>query len=381
MKRVKVGIIGCGMISEIYLENMTAQFDNVLEAYACADVNDEAAKNRARQFNITAMSVDELLDDPNVELVLNLTVPNAHYEISRRALLAGKHAYSEKPLATSLKEGEELVALAKAKNLFVAAGPDTFLGGGIQTSRKLIEDGVIGKPVSAQGIMIARGPESFHPNPEFFYKDGAGPLLDMGPYYLTALSSIFGAAKRVAGMGKVTYPTRRVLSEKSPRFGEEFPCEVDTFVSACIEFENDVIANLTTSWDMCYPYWKSEMPLLTVFGSEGTLIMPDPNTFGGISESPSAEPGTYVKVRRGMEEFKDVPIEYGYIKNSRCLGVADMAWCIRNGGTPRVNGENSLHVLEMILGIIKSGNEGIYYETQVKYEQPIPLYHNVLFEK
>ena len=382
MKPMKVGVVGCGMISEIYLKNITTEFSNVLQAYACADLNPAAAQARAEQFGLKAMTVDELIADPEIEIVLNLTIPAAHYEISKRALLAGKHAYSEKPLATTLEEGRELAALAEEKGLQVAAAPDTFLGGGIQTCLKLIEEGAIGTPISAQGLMLAKGPESFHPNPAFFYQEGAGPLLDMGPYYYTALYAMFGKVKRVGAMAKCTYPTRKVLSEKSPKYGQEFPCQVDTFINSSLEFENGVIATVTTSWDMSYSYWCSGLPLLEVFGSEGTLIVPDPNTFGGIGTAgPMGPVGKYVRLRRGAGDFEDVPVRYGYVENSRGLGLADFAWSICNGVRPRVSAEGSLHVLEIMLGALNSARSGQFYEMTTPGTKPAAMYDQVPFKK
>lgn len=382
MKPMKVGVVGCGMISEIYLKNITTEFTNILEVYACADMNPAAAKARAEQFGIRTMTVEELLADQEIEIVLNLTIPAAHYEISKKALLAGKHAYSEKPLAIHLEEGQELVALAKKKGLQVAAAPDTFLGGGIQTCLKLLEEGAIGTPISAQGFMLAKGPESFHPNPAFLYQEGAGPLMDMGPYYFTALMAMFGGAKRVTGLTKCTYPTRKVLSEKSPKCGEEFACEVETFIHGGIEFADGVIASVTTSWDMTFSYWDAELPMLEVFGSQGTLIVPDPNSFGGIYESgPFGPVGTHVKLRRGTGSFEEIPVRYGYTQNSRGLGLADFAWAIRTGATPRVNGEGALHVLEMMQGVLTSAKEGKYYEMTTACEKPVGLYDDVPFKK
>jgi len=381
MEKVKVGVIGCGMISEIYIKNITTVFDSILEAYACADISHGAAKNRADQFGLRSMNIDELLAAPEIEMILNLTVPAAHYEISKRALLAGKHVYSEKPLAIEFDNGRELVALAKERGLFVGAAPDTFLGGGLQTCLQIIEDGTIGKPIGAQGFMLARGPESFHPNPEFFYKQGAGPLLDMGPYYFTALMSLFGPAKRVTGLASITYPQRTVLNKNSPVYNTQFSCEVDTFINGGVEFENGVIANIVTTWDLPFPYWESGLPLLEVFGSEGTLVLPDPNTFGGIGGSPMAAPGKFVKLRIGAGGFEDIPLKYGYTENSRGLGLADMAWCIRNGGAPRVSGEGSLHILEMMLGVLQSSEHGRHHIMETTCHRPEPLYGDVPFKK
>ena len=374
MKRVKIGVIGCGMISDIYLKNMTTLFADVLEVCACANRHPQRALKKAEEFHIRAMTIDEILEDKEIEVILNLTIPEVHYEINKKSLLAGKHVYSEKPLASSLEEGKELLELAKQKHLLIASAPDTFLGGGLQTCRKILDRGLIGKPVFAQGLLLSSGPEVFHPNPVFFYNKGAGPLLDMGPYYLTALIALFGGVRRVVGMGKCITPIRKVLVEGSSECGRDFPCEVDTFNSGTIEFENGLIANLTVAWDMNYFYWESGMPLLTVYGTEGTMILPDPNTFGGIGGHPAEEPGKYIKVRQGQGEFQEIPVEFDYVQNSRGIGVADMATCIRAGGEPRVSGENSLHVLEMMLGFLESDRQGKYYEMQTRGHKPEPLY-------
>lgn len=380
MKKVKVGVIGCGMISEIYLKNMSTMFSSILEAYACADLSSEAANARAEQFGIKAMSVEEIIASPEIEVILNLTIPAAHYDISKRALLAGKHAYSEKPLAATLTQGKELVALAKEKGLFVSAAPDTFLGAGLQTCRRIIEDGKIGRPITAQAFMLSQGPEHFHPNPEFLYKDGAGPLLDVGPYYFTALMSLFGPAKRVSGLASAMYPSRTILSEASPRFKQEFSCEVDTFVSSGVEFENGVVANITTTWDLPFPYWESGLPLITVFGSKGSLILPDPNSFGGIGSTPISDvPGKFVALRIEGGNFEEIPLKYNFAHNSRGLGLADMAWCIRDGGEPKVSAEGSLHVLEMMLGVLESSKNGAHYVMETSCQIPEALYDNVPF--
>lgn len=374
MKKMKIGVIGCGMISEIYLTNMTTRFDHALDVVACADISGETAAKRAQQFGLRAMTVDELIADEKIELVVNLTTPSAHYDIAKRSLLAGKHVYSEKPLAETLAEGKELLSLAKEKGLQVASAPDTFLGAGIQTCLKLIDEGAIGIPVGAQGFMLARGPETFHPNPAFFYALGAGPLLDMGPYYFTALAALFGPAKRVNGLSRATFPTRKALSPTSPIHGSEFPCEVDTYINGGVEFANGVIASITTTWDLTFPYWDSKLPLLTVWGTEGTLSLPDPNTFGGISASPKEpEPGRYVQLRKGMGVVEDVPLIPGFAQNSRGLGVADMVHCIRSGSQPRVSGEMSLHVLEMMLGVLKASHENEQQWLETSFERPSAL--------
>ena len=370
MERVKVGVVGCGMISEIYMSNLSSMFSDVLEARACADVNQTAADKRAEQFGIKTMGVDELMRDPEIEVVLNLTVPEAHYEIAKKALIAGKHTYSEKPLAIRFEDGAELIALAKEKGLLCTAAPDTFLGGGLQTCRKLIDGGEIGIPVNAQCFMLAWGPEVFHPNPEFLYRDGAGPLFDMGPYYLTALTSIFGPVASVSGHAKRTRAEREVLAKNSARRGEKFPCETDTFVSAALEFGSGLIANVTLSWDMSFTYWESGLPLMQAFGSDGSLIMPDPNTFGGVGSTPVGDIGTSVKLRAGAGDYTDVPVVSDFMGNCRGVGLADMARCIRLGGTPRVSGESALHVLEIMHGVMKSSQDGVRYELKTTCSRP-----------
>ena len=348
-------------------------FSDILEVRACADLNKMAAEKRAAQFGIIQMGVDELLADPEIEVVLNLTVPEAHYDIAKKALLAGKHTYSEKPIATRFSEGEELIALARGAGLFCTAAPDTFLGGGLQTCRRLIDDGRIGTPINLQCFMLSWGPERFHPSPEFLYQEGAGPLFDMGPYYLTALISLFGPVRKVTGHAKKTNSVREVLVENSPQFGESFPCNIDTFVSAILEFESGLTANMNVSWDLSFSYWESGLPLMQLFGSLGSLIMPDPNTFGGVGSTPRGDIGKYIKLRTGADEFEDVPLISGHIGNCRGLGLADMAMCIRKGGTPLVSGEGALHVLEIMHGVLMSSGSGSQYTMKTTYSCPPPL--------
>lgn len=371
MEKVKVGIIGCGMISEIYIKNMMTKFSNILEVIACADRNRDTAEKRAQQFGIRACTVDELLENKEIEIVVNLTIPAAHYEIAKKTLLAGKHAYSEKPLALTFEEGKELLDLAKKQGLTVASAPDTFLGAGMQTCMELVENGAIGKPVGVQAFMLGSGPERFHPNPGFFYKEGGGPVLDMGPYYYTALAAMFGPAKRVGGFASRLSLEREIKSKESPLYPGKFPCEIDTYVSSTVEFENGVIANLTFSWDFDFWYWEAGLPLFTVFGTEGTLFMPDPNTFGGVAANPFAEEtDKVVYLRRRDGEKERIPLKYNFADNSRGVGVADLAACIRNGGNPRVNGEMSLHVLEMMTGVEDAAKTGIAHVMQTTFTKP-----------
>ncbi len=372
MERLRIGLIGCGMISDIYLKNLTTMFSDVVEVVCCADTMADRAAATAEKYGIKAVTVDEVIESDAVELVLNLTIPLAHYEINKRALLAGKHAYCEKPLAIKVGQASELVALAEARGLYVASAPDTFLGGGFQTIRKLLDEGVIGTPVSVTGVMLASGPEAFHPNPEFLYQKGAGPLFDMGPYYIAALISLFGPVSRVAGLARRTFAERTITGPK--RTGEKFPCEVDSYITGLLEFECGVLANLTTTWDMPFPYWESDLPLMEIFGSTGTLILPDPNTFCGITGHPMREVGHFVRLRKGSGAFEDIPVVYGFIENSRGIGLADAACAIRGGYMPRVSPTLSQHIVEIMNGMLNSSQSGAYVELHNACERPASLY-------
>jgi len=375
MKKMTIGVVGCGMISEIYLKNMTSIFGDILDVVACADLNQEAATKRAEQFGLRAETVENLIAASDIELVLNLTIPAAHYEINKQALLKGKHVYCEKPLAEKLKQGMELIALAEERKLSIAAAPDTFLGAGLQTCRDIIDSGEIGDVVNAFGFLLSKGPETFHPNPAFFYEPGGGPLLDMGPYYFTALTSLLGPAARVTGFSKSQTAVRKVQNRDSPIYNTDFNCVADSFSAALVEFTSGVIANVTTSWDMPVPYWESGLPLMTICGTKGTLILPDPNTFCGIMPSLFApELGKFVKLRQGMDEVKEIPLKAaGFIENSRGLGVADMAFAIRTGGTASISGAQSLHVLEIMLGVLEASKTNKTYMLKTTMERPVSL--------
>lgn len=357
MAKVKVGIIGCGNISSIYLENLTKLFANT-EVYAVADRNRERAEEAAEKFGIPHVwTTEELLASPDIQIAVNLTTPKGHYEVCRQALEAGKHVYVEKPLSLSLEHGEELVALAKKKGLFLGCAPDTFLGAGLQTCRKLIADGYIGKPVAATAFMVCHGHESWHPDPEFYYEAGGGPMFDMGPYYLTALVSLLGPAKTVAGMTKTSFPQRTITSAK--KFGKVVEVEVPTHVAGTVEFHNGAIASMITSFDV----WSSQLPRIEIYGSLGTLIVPDPNKFSGP---------VLLRPAQG-KEFMEIPLVHSYAENSRGIGVADMARCLETGSTPRANGELANHVLEIMHAFHESSDTKRHVELKTLCEQPKPL--------
>lgn len=354
MRKVKIGVIGCGFISGIYLKNLTQTFQNT-EVVACADVVMANAEARAKEFNVPkACTVAELLADPEVEIVLNLTIPAAHAEVNLAALEAGKHVYNEKPFAVNREDGKKVLAAAEEKGLLVGCAPDTFLGGGLQTCRKLIDDGWIGTPVAATAFMTCHGHESWHPAPEFYYQVGGGPMFDMGPYYLTALVSLLGPAKRVTGSARISFPQRTITSQ--PNYGKKIDVEVPTHVAGILDFQNGAVASIITSFDV----WNANLPRIEIYGSEGSLMVPDPNTFGGP-----------VSFRmHGQDEWKEIPLVFGYNENSRGLGVADMANAIVNGGKHRANGEVAYHVLDIMQGFHDASNEGRHYELKSPCERP-----------
>lgn len=370
MKKIRVGLIGCGMISHIYIKNITGIFSAYFELVGCYDLLEEARNNCAKSNNIIAFeTLESIIKAEGIDLILNLTIPAVHYKIAKMALLAGKHTYSEKPLATTLVEGEYLVQLAREKGLAIGAAPDTFLGGGLQTCKRLLEKGIIGKAVSARGTLLSKGPESFHPNPEFFYLDGAGPLLDMGPYYITALVALLGPIKRVVGFANNDFKKRTITEET--RANETFTSEVDTSVSAMMEFEDGAVAHMVTSWDFSWPYWKSGTPLLEIFGTKGSIILPDPNTFCGITDEPMSKVGDYILLRTNSDDYSEYPISKEYIDNSRGLGLVQIAKSITGNKSAIVDGTLSLHILEILLGILESSKSNKIYRVKNLCEKPI----------
>lgn len=355
MDPVRVGVIGCGNISTIYFKVMPT-FET-LHVVACADMVAARAREQAEAFGIQALSVDDLLAHSDIDIVVNLTIPAAHAEVARAALLAGKGVYNEKPLALTYAEGRALLDLAQSRGLLIGGAPDTFLGAGLQTCRRLLDDGVVGEPVAATAFMLGHGPEAWHPDPAFFYVPGGGPLFDMGPYYLTALVSLMGPIRAVSAAARASFATRVVGS--GPRQGEVIPVETPTHIAATLEFASGAIGTLITSFDV----WGHSLPRLELYGTTGSLRGPDPNTFGGP-----------VAVRAASEtDWREMPLVPGYATNSRGLGVADMARCLREGGTPRADGTLTLHVLEVMERTLEAARDGRRLEIQTQPARPAPL--------
>jgi predicted dehydrogenase len=351
----KVGIIGCGNISAIYLKS--PQVFPILEILACADLAIDRAEAKAAEYGIQALTVNQLLEHPDIEIVVNLTIPGAHAQVAGAALAHGKSAYSEKPLALSTADGLALLNAAAQHNLRVGCAPDTFLGGGLQTCRKLIDDGWIGEPVAATAFMMSHGHEHWHPDPEFYYKPGGGPMFDMGPYYLTALVSLLGPVRRVTGATRATFAERTVTSQQ--KYGQTIQVEVPTHVVGVMDFASGAIATIITTFDV----WSAELPRIEIYGTHGTLSVPDPNTFGGP-----------VRVRRaGSTDWHEVPIPYHYTTNSRGLGVADLAHALASGRPHRASGELALHVLEIMESIHVASRDGAHVNLATTCTRPAPL--------
>lgn len=354
--RVKVGLIGCGNISPQYFKWCRAF--RILDLAACADLDVDLAKQRAEEFEVAkGCSVDDLLADPDIEIVINLTVPKVHALVNEQILAAGKHAHTEKPFAVEKADGEKVLALAKEKGLRTGGAPDTFLGGGIQTCRKLIDDCWIGEPVAATAFMAGHGPEGWHPNPDFFYKVGGGPMFDMGPYYLTALVSLLGPVSRVTGSARISFD-QRVITNPEKRTGETIDVEIPTHISGVMDFASGAVGTIVTSFDV----WSHHLPRIEIYGSEGSLSVPDPNTFRGP-----------VKVRRaGQDEWQDIPLTHS-AEVGRGIGAADMAHAIRSGRPHRATGDLAYHVLELMHAFHEASEQGSHVQIASQIDRPAAL--------
>ena len=353
---MRVGIIGAGDISGIYLKNAASV--TPFEVVAIADLSAERARTRADEYGVRqVLTPQELLAHPEVDVVLNLTIPAAHAEVSRAALEAGKHVYGEKPLALNREDGLALVALAEARGLRLGSAPDTFLGAGLQTCRQLIDQGVIGQPLAATAFMLSHGVEAWHGNPDFFYQPGAGPLFDMGPYYLTALISLLGPVRTVTGQAVSGFQERVITTAQ--RYGERIAVRTPTHVTALLGFASGAAATLITSFDV----WHAQVPRIEIYGSEGTLSVPDPNTFGGP-----------VRLRLAQDkEWRELFPEGPYAQNSRGLGLSDLMASVQEGRAPRASGQLALHVLDAMQSTLESAEAGQTLTLTTTADRPEPL--------
>ena len=350
---VGIGLIGCGTISGAYLR-AAATFD-VLNFVGCADIEPAAAGRAEEAFGVPAMPVETLLARDDVEVILNLTIPAAHTAVNLAALEAGKHAYCEKPFGLDVAEGRRVLATAAAAGLRVGCAPDTFLGGGHQTVRGLIDAGAVGKPVAGTAFMMGAGHESWHPNPAFYYQPGGGPLFDMGPYYLTALVHALGPVRRVAAITARGRDTRTIGSK--PRAGEIIDVDVDTHAAGTLEFRNGCVVTVVMSFDVRLHSNR----FIEIHGVDASLSAPDPNGFGG-----------QVRVSNGRE-WEERPLTHGYTANMRSIGLADMCVGIRTGRAHRCNGELAQHVLEVMAAFGESSAAGRHITLDSRPQRPAPL--------
>jgi len=356
MDRVGIGIIGTGKISSAYIE--AAKNFPILDIRALADLNPTVSQAKADEYGLRSVAMDDIFTDPQVDIILNLTIPKAHVEVGLRALEAGKHVYSEKPLGITFEQGRQLVEAGRQKGLRVGCAPDTFLGGSHQSARLLMDQGILGKPVGGTAYFMCPGHERWHPNPAFYYEAGGGPMLDMGPYYITDLVNLFGPVAKVAGATAMPSRTRTITAKE--RAGEVIPVHVPTHVSGTLIFRNDAVVQITMSFDVA---GHRHVPL-ELYGTDATLLVPDPNTFGGQLEL----------LRKGGE-WEKIPttLPYGDGTNYRSIGLADMAQALVSNRPHRASGELALHVLEVMEAFERSMESGRHVEMTTTLERPEPI--------
>ncbi|MGR9354438.1 Gfo/Idh/MocA family protein [Rhizobium leguminosarum] len=351
--KLRIGVVGCGNISLAYMRNAPLFRD--VEIIACADLNADAAKRRAAEFDLRAADVDSLIDDKNIDLILNLTIPAAHFDVSMRALSAGKHVFTEKPLGVTAAEGRRLVDAAAGKGLMLGSAPDTFLGAAGRHARRQMEGGAIGKLVTGTAFMMGRGMEHWHPDPSFYYQAGAGPVMDMGPYYLTMMVNLMGPIRRVQAVA-TSGQEERLITAEGPKRGTTFRVGTPTSVLSLLEFDCGATVTFGSSWDV---FRHSNHPI-ELHGTEGSLRLPDPDNFGG-SVGLSSRGAPWQETDTSGELFGAVnwPIAAPDRANYRMLGLADLARAIIEGRAPRASGDLALHVLEVMEAILRAGETGI----------------------
>ena len=357
-KTCKIAVVGCGVISKAYL-NAIRDYFSVIEVVACTDLDAERMNKTAETYGIKAMSYDEILADPAIDVVLNLTNPGAHYPITKAALEAGKHVWSEKMIAVDLEQGRELVKLAEQKGVRLGVAPDTFLGSAIQTARYILDKGLIGKPLTFTAS-ISRDYSVFGEILPHLRKKGGSILFDMGGYYLTALANLFGPVREVAAFTATNDPVRKGsrVDNDCKYFGEEYTIEVSNMVAASLKYDGGVLGTLHMNSDCLY----TETTGITVFGTDGILYMPDPNKFGGE-----------VKLQKLQAEPIVFPATHGFSANSRGVGAAEMAWSIIQNRPHRGDMHMALNVFETAHAIETSSAEGRVVKLESTFTRPAPL--------
>ncbi|NYJ10613.1 putative dehydrogenase [Rhizobium leguminosarum] len=365
--KLRIGVVGCGSISLAYMRN--APLFRGVEITACADINAEAAKRRASEFNLRAADVDALIDDTNIDLILNLTIPAAHFDVSMRALSAGKHVFTEKPLGVTAAEGRLLVNAAAEKSLMLGSAPDTFLGAAGRHARRQMEAGAIGRPVTGTAFMMGRGMEHWHPDPSFYYQAGAGPVMDMGPYYLTMMVNLMGPIRRVQAVA-TSGQEERLITAEGPKQGTTFKVGTPTSVLSLLEFDCGATVTFGTSWDV---FRHSNHPI-ELHGTEGSLRLPDPDNFGGrVALSSRGAPWLETDTSSALFGAVNWPIAAPDRANYRMLGLADLARAIIEARTPRASGDLALHVLDVMEAILRAGETGVAQTIPSTVAQPAEL--------
>lgn len=365
-KTLGVGIIGCGNISTTYLR--LAPLFKGIEVRAVADLDAAAAKARADEFSVQARTVKDLLAADDIDIIVNLTIPDAHFSVTKSILEAGKHAYSEKPVVLTLDEGETLRALAKQKGLRIGSAPDTFLGGAHQKARALVDEGAVGKLVGGTCHVMNHGMEGWHPNPDFFFLPGAGPMLDIGPYYITNLIQLAGPVRRVGALTSKAHNTRTIASQ--PRAGETVEVKTPTNIHALLEFVSGATITVSTSWDV----WSHRHGHMELYGTQGSLFLPDPNFFAGTLEMTERN-GQAQNVDLGDHPFaiENQELESNPRANYRTAGLSDMALSIMVDKPHRCSFEMALHAIEIMTATLKSGETGTFVDLTTHCERPEPL--------
>ncbi|MBO3760508.1 Gfo/Idh/MocA family oxidoreductase [Ciceribacter sp. L1K22] len=365
-RELGVGIIGCGNISTTYFG--LAPLFKGLKVLACTDLNMNAAELRAEEYGVIAQPMEELLANDELDIIVNLTIPAAHFPVSKAILEAGKHVYSEKPLVLTLEQGEELRRIASAKGLSVGCAPDTFLGGAHQLARQYVDQGGIGRVTSGTCHVMSPGMEMWHPNPDFFFLPGGGPILDLGPYYIANLINLIGPVKRVAALTSMASTTRTITSQ--PRSGEVIPVETPTNIHALMEFQNGATITFSASWDV----WSHRHANMELYGTEGSLYVPDPNFFGGLVEASGRnkdiQPLPAWEHPFGVNNQES---PQGPRANYRTAGLADMAMAILEKRDARCSLDRALHGVDVMTAILQSGEEGRFVELSTTCTQPAAL--------
>jgi predicted dehydrogenase len=367
-----VGVIGTGVIAGVYMQNMP-MFAGI-ELRGCADIRPEAAQAQAAKYGIQAMTVDGLLASPDIDLVLNLTVPNAHFAVSHSALTAGKHVFSEKPLCTTVADGKRLVAEAESRGLSLGCAPDTFLGAGGRLARHMIDDGKLGRILAGSAFLMSHGMEHWHPDPEFFFKLGGGPILDLGPYYIGALVNLLGPVAKVHALSSIGFE-ERVVTAAGPRTGDRIKVETPTTIMALLQFAAGAQVTLAMSWDV----HRHGHPAIELYGTEGSMRVPDPNFFGGDVEFTEAagdwQSASSAAMAAGKPNWRSPnwPPSRPDQANYRCLGMAELARSISDGTPHRSSGRLALHVLEAMFAVLQAAETGEAVVVGTPIERPPAL--------